>query len=342
MVDYSKLDLRVNEIGILDTTIYTKDSVKTLASSLAKAKTILKNKMATQAEVNSALTELNESFDALVLEPKPEVSFKALSKAITSAEAVDLEGYTAASIEQLNSALKKAKSLMSSTNTSQKLVDEAVQALEQAIEQLEIIKAVDLSKLETLIHQVEILELSLYTDESALALNEALSLAKAVLKSETASQEIVNASLEALNESLKALELKGTHSVSFNQLLELVKEAGDIDTKNFTESSVKNLVSTLDKAKALIKRSETELDQITQAEINEISSALQQAIIDLEILDLPVVDTPTNEKPTEEKPAKEKLPETGIASNKIPIFAGISFIVIGFILVQVRRRKSRI
>ncbi|NLW42475.1 MAG: hypothetical protein GXY89_04995, partial [Tissierellia bacterium] len=120
---------------------YTKETWKSLEEALEKAKEILAKEDATQEEVNSAKTKLEKALRNLKKpaqpEPEPKVDKDPLDKLIAEAEKIDTSPYTKESKEKLSSALVKAKEVMRDPKSTHNQVDQEIENLQKAIQNLE-------------------------------------------------------------------------------------------------------------------------------------------------------------------------------------------------------------
>ena len=116
---------------------YSADSWNVLEEALADAKDVLADPTASQDDVDAALEALNSAMDAL----KP-VSTKTdrakLYKAILKAQGLRESKYTAESWAELEEALAHAKKVNASRKATQKQIDDATNALNDAIDNLEL------------------------------------------------------------------------------------------------------------------------------------------------------------------------------------------------------------
>lgn len=114
---------------------YTRDTRVKLASAILTATQILEGAKygeVTQSEIDDAAETVRYHIDNLVKVDKP-VDFTALNDAISKAEAIKPEGYTADSYAALTSAIEEAKKVAANTSATQEQVDSAAQAIEDAV-----------------------------------------------------------------------------------------------------------------------------------------------------------------------------------------------------------------
>ena len=204
---------------------YTADSWATLSEALDAAREVLASDAATQGEVDEAAKALADAIDALVEKaPEPTVDYTALSEAISAAEALDADDYTADSWAQVEAALEDAKAALGSDD--QAAVDKAAKALADAIDAL-VEKApeptVDYDALNEAISAAKALDADDYTADSWAALSEALDAAKAALGSDD--QAAVDKAAKALADAIDALEEKAPE-VDRSALSEAVRGGG--------------------------------------------------------------------------------------------------------------------
>ena len=130
-----------------------------------------------------------------------------LTAAITQAEALNADDYTAESWANLQTALAAAKTVEGSTDATQTQVNEALTALQGAMKALVDAPApsVDKSDLTAAITEAEQLQEKDYTPESWANLQTALAAAKTVEGNADATQAQVNEALAALQSARKAL-----------------------------------------------------------------------------------------------------------------------------------------
>jgi len=132
------------------------------------------------------------------------VDTSALEEALAKTEELTGEDYTEESWAALEDAKEAAEAVLTDPTATQSEIDEAAEALEEAIAGLEEIP-VDKSELEKAIESAESKKKSDYTKKSWDAMQAALKVAEKVLADEEATQEEVDAAADALNKAIKAL-----------------------------------------------------------------------------------------------------------------------------------------
>ena len=173
--------------------------------AMENAKAVLDNENATQAEVNKAWDDLLEAIWGLGINQGDKTLLNVL---ITKAEEMEknADKYVETHWQELLDALKAAKEVSADGGALQAEVDEAANALHQAI-LLQRYKA-NKENLEDLINKANGMDLSGYTLESVTVFKAALGNAKLVLADESLSeddQKIVDSAVEELSAAIKQL-----------------------------------------------------------------------------------------------------------------------------------------
>lgn len=132
VADFSKLEEAIAKANEVKKDDVTADSWDRLQSALKAAEKVLKDKDATQAQVDAATKVLNDVLNSLELK----VDFSKLEDAVKRIEGKDLNGYTEDSVKVLKDALKEAKAILKDKTATQEEVDEALTKLLAAEEAL--------------------------------------------------------------------------------------------------------------------------------------------------------------------------------------------------------------
>ena len=148
---------------------------------------------------------------------KPPVDTSVLENAVAEAEKVDLTGYTEESAAALRTAIAGAKAVLADDTADQKAVDDALAAVNAAVEALEK-RPADTSALENAVTEAEKLDLTGYTEASTAALRTAIAAAKAVLADGAADQKAVDDALAAVNAAVEALEKRPDDTFRFEDV----------------------------------------------------------------------------------------------------------------------------
>ena len=132
-VDKTALNSAIAAAEAVDTAQYTVASVAAMQQALSAARTVRDNPNATQAQVDSATTTLNNAVNALQPKPSSGVDTSALEAAIAAAEAVDRSRYTEDSLAAMDRQLQSARSTLSNPNATQTTVNLAARRLNNAV-----------------------------------------------------------------------------------------------------------------------------------------------------------------------------------------------------------------
>lgn len=135
-LDLSELEKQVLEAESLYKDNYTYRSWTTLEKALKMAKAVLADPTADQSEVDAAAETLANAIASLEL--KIVTNNAKLYKAILRASGLKKDQYTAESWNELQDALKHARAVNANRKATQQQVDEATDALNEAIDNLEL------------------------------------------------------------------------------------------------------------------------------------------------------------------------------------------------------------
>lgn len=191
----------------LDTSGVTTSALALFQTAMDQAEAVLNNPKATQEDVNTAWDNLLEGIWALGLKQGDKTMLRLL---IDRAESMEEGKYIPDNWTQLIDAWNAAKSVLDDGDAMQNDVDQAADALLNAI-LMQRFKA-DKSILEDLIDQAERLNLDGYTPQSVAAFRTALANAQAVLANETISEDdqaTVDAAVEQLTAAMDGLTASG-------------------------------------------------------------------------------------------------------------------------------------
>ena len=243
---------------------YTEESFDVLQSALESAKQVDENALASQEEVDQAVSSLKNAMDALV-EKEQSANKETLNALIQEAEQKDATIYTEESFAALQSALESAKQVSASTTVSQEEVDQAADSLKKAMDALvQKPNTVNKEILNALIQEAEQKDATIYTEESFAALQSALESAKQVSASTTASQEEVDQAADLLKKAMDALVEK-EQSVNKETLNALIQEAEQKNPTVYTEESFTALQSALQSAKQVSTSTTASQEEVDQA-----------------------------------------------------------------------------
>jgi flagellar biosynthesis regulator FlaF len=168
VVDKSALEAKVNEARGLNAADYTEESWAAFAAALADAEAVLANPEATQAEVDDALAALVGAMDNLEPKEPPVVDKSALEAKVNEARGLNAADYTEESWAAFAAALADAEAVLANPEATQAEVDDALEALVGAMDNLEPKEppVVDKSALEAKVNEARGLNAADYTEES--------------------------------------------------------------------------------------------------------------------------------------------------------------------------------
>ena len=184
----------------------TEETVAILNAAIAKAEEMLKAENVLQEELDAMVEELKAAVEGLKDEVVVEVDKAKLLELIKKAKGYDLTKYTPATVEGLKAALTGAQSVYDDAKATQEQVDSAYASLQRAIFDLRLIP--DKSALEELLKETAKIKFSLYTEESADAVQKAYNKAQAVFADENATQDEVDKAVKELKVAKDKLVLK--------------------------------------------------------------------------------------------------------------------------------------
>ena len=179
---------------------------KLFAEAIAEGEAVMADEYATREEVTNATVKLMRAIHALNMKPGDKTD---LEMAVELGDSIDLTKYVEAGQAEFTEALAKAKEVLADGDAFQEDIDNAWNALVDAISNLRL-KA-DKSVLEDLINETNGIDTSLYTEESVAAFRAAFTAADAVLADETLSEDDqakVDEAANALSAAIDGLTAK--------------------------------------------------------------------------------------------------------------------------------------
>ncbi len=271
--DLTSLNTLITQAEALDTSGMDAEKVAAFTAALEAAQAVAADKNPTQAQVDKAYVDLDEAFEALG--GVVTVDKTALDAAVTAAEAkvAEKDKYTPASWQKVADALVTAKGLQADTTAKQPTIDAAKDALNKAVADL-VLKAVK-TDLNTAIQTAEALNGDDYTAETWSKVTAALETAKALQTNENATQQQVNAAVEALNTAIGNLaNVSGGPNKAALTLAINRAEAKKAEKDKYTTDSWQAVEDALTAAKNIGA-------DATQEEINAAAKDLNDALDDL-------------------------------------------------------------
>ena len=171
--------------------------------------------------------------------------------------------------------MELAQAVLTDPKATQAEVDEAVQAVRKAIEQLQEVTKVDKTALEKLVEENQNRNESDYTKESWKVFTKAMELAQAVLTDPKATKSEVDEAIQAVSKAVE--QLQEVTKVDKKALKKLVEENQNRVASGYTAESWQVFRKALEAAQAVLADSNT-----TQAEVELVMNDLVQAIEQLE------------------------------------------------------------
>ncbi|HIZ43234.1 MAG TPA: glycoside hydrolase family 92 protein [Firmicutes bacterium] len=207
-----------------------------------------------------------------------------LADLIREVEALDLNGYTEASVKALNDALNTAKAIGEDASVAD--VQNAISALQTARDGL----TVDRSALEALIKDAEALaeQTESYTEASLEALKTAISGAQSICDKEDATVAEIAQAVSDLQAAIDALV------VDRSALAAVIAEAEALAEKTgeYTEESLAALQAAIDAAKAAYDKEDATAEEVAQA-ASDLQTAIDALTLDRSDLETAIGEAET-------------------------------------------------
>ena len=210
--------------------------------------------------------------------PTPSLDYTSLNNALADGEAVDKSMYTETTFNALEAAILSGKAVKDNTNATQTDIDNAVKAIEDAIDGL-VYKSADYKAVEDAKAKVPA-DLSGYTEETVKAVTDAVNVV--VYDLDITHQSEVEAWAKAINDAIDGLKEK----LDYTEMDTAIAEAEDIianHSEEYTAESIALLESSLKTAKAYRDMDESIMNQVT---IDSVTSNLSNRINNLEKIDI--------------------------------------------------------
>ena len=183
---------------------YTAESLEALQTAIESAQAVADNDDATTAEVTEAITNLSNAIAGL---DSRKLDTRALEYEIelVSAMAENIGNYVPSTVEGLQEKLDAAKAALENA-TTQAEIDEATKSLREA--RLCARTLADKAALFAAVHNAALLNLDLYTADSAKRVRSLLDQAQEVLNDPEVTQEDVDTITASLNRAVSRLEAR--------------------------------------------------------------------------------------------------------------------------------------
>ena len=268
-LDYAELNQAIADGEAIDTSKYTDDSVKILTDAIAAGKTVKENTSATQTDVDNAVQAIKDAIDGL----KEPLDYTALDQTIYDAETMDTEKYTSATVEILTNAIATGKAVKENASATQEDVNNAVQAIKDAIERLR--EPVDFTELDKQIARAE--EILTHREEyvSVYSVEYALGFAQRVRNDIYAMQSEADTWATNLNNNINNL-VKIDVPAMLAELRSVITSAEALDANEYTDDSYQVLADAIEAGKAM--NEDSNYQDILDAQSN-IEKAVKSLIL---------------------------------------------------------------
>lgn len=267
-VDKAALETYYNEHKAEDTSTWTPESVKKYQEAVKFAKSILDSEYATQAMVHTALVELQEAVNNKV-EKADMDAFADKVKEITD-KVLAKENYVPRTWVVYAERLAAAEAAKENENISQAELDVVVKNLKDAADGL-VYEVNSIEELQVLLSDVKEYDLNVeYAANSLAELKAAIKAGEDLVVADAAERQ----NPEKVKEVLARLEKATERFDVWTSLVNVLKEAKNIDTNQYTPESVKKLKAAIEAAEALEDTTETTNKQITEA-VTQLNEAIQ-------------------------------------------------------------------
>ena len=180
-----------------------------------------------------------------------------LEAVLEKAKGIDLVLYTEETANELKEAMNKGESAL--TSKDQSVIDEAINAIEKAIEGL--VEKVDFSNLEEVIANNSNLNELHYYKDAITAHNALIEEAKAILANENSTQEEIDTIIAKINESSKNLVVRENKVELENK----IKEAKAIENNNYVDVRWSNFQWAIEYANDIYNNQDATDEEVSSA-----------------------------------------------------------------------------
>ena len=264
--DKTELQVAYDLAAAMDLSIYTDESRQMMEEAIAAAAEVLANENALQAEIDEALNNLNAAKDQLELKA---VDKSELEKMIALADeyAGKIGSYTPDSAEAFQAAYDAAKTVFADAEATQEEVDNAVAALQEAIDGLELAKEISTAVLEYALALAETADTEGVLDSVAEVFNNAKASAQNILERVQAgdasvTQDMVDESWQNLIKAMQYLSFKQGDKTDLQKVIDL---ANSLDLSQYLDEGQQAFNDALTAAEAVLADGNAMQDEVDQA-----------------------------------------------------------------------------
>lgn len=282
--DYSILSSLYEESTSIQLNLYLSISIGHFSNEMLVSSRILSDSNASQEQVDVQVQRLQNSIGELVLKGDK----TQLVRTIGHYNSLDKEIYTLQSLAIADVAHSKAVAIRNNPEVSQAQVDEAVQALQSAIDQLTkhdepLLSLVFLNRV---IAQAEALTETDYTPDSYAVLASELQLAKELVTREDLTKAEVEAQQSSLEQAISQLVKKADKAA----LLSALERATSIDRSLYTVESLTILEQVINSLQGIATD-----DNATQEDVNNSVALIEEALKQLEVVEIELESSVTDD-----------------------------------------------
>ncbi len=276
-VNKDALKAKIGQAKELNQADYKPETWTALQTALTAAEAVYANVNATQAQVNTALTNLTNAIAGLekvTPDDGQEVNKDALKAKIKEVKDAQ-ETYTPASWDAFKSALAAAEAVAAKADATQKEVDDALTALNTAIAKL--VKVANKTELKKSIDVANKLNKADYTPASWTKLQTALTAAKSADANANATQAQVDQACASLKTAINTLVKVANKA----KLKKSIDAANKLKKADYTSSTWKKFDAALKEAKAVYSNANATQAQVDAAKkkLDDAKKALKKKVI---------------------------------------------------------------
>lgn len=270
-VDYSALAQVVEQAQGIDFSLYLSSSTEQLKLELLISQRMLEDLTSSQESINTQVYRVQVAMNQLVLKGNK----TELQAVYTHSNTIKTDIYTEETVNALIEQQRQAKNILDNSEVSQAQVDQAKQDLQQAVDSLKEKEEpyLSLAYLQRLVDTAKSIILEDYTPSTVVSFQNKLDQVTTYISEGTYTKSENEQYLEELQQAINQLQKKANLS-QINELLEKIKI---IDREQYTEESLVELDSAVEKAKEQLLN-----EELTQSEADTIYTDLQQAFNKLE------------------------------------------------------------
>lgn len=275
--DKKALNAKIKEAEALKQTDYKPETWTAFKTALDAAKEVAAQANATQAQVDKALADLNAAITGLKQvspDDGQEVNKTALKAKIDEVKKAQA-AYTPASWDAFKPALAAAEAVAAKADATQKEVDDALTALNAAMDKL--VKLADKTALKAEIARTAGLKQAAYTPASWTKLQTELTAAKSADANANATQAQVDQACASLKTAINTLVKVANKA----ELKKSIDAANKLKKADYTSSTWKKFDAALKEAKAVYSNANATQAQVDAAKkkLDDAKKALKKKVI---------------------------------------------------------------